>query len=179
MSTPPNHGDLKSWNRGPHRRKFLLADGTYLLKGVRREGRVAFWGEWEPPSRVLARHPADGDLPRFVHEPILECPASFQGLKNTDPYVFGDRFLYTGCQQHTNQGTSETQLRRLTRGSVILFGSCLGLSRFVIDTVLVVADHVDHSFEDHSKVSAPTSGPCHARRDPWRGVSPLRPPLTR
>jgi hypothetical protein len=73
-------------------------------------------------------------------------------LQNTDPYVFGDRFLYTGCQQHTNRGTTETQLRRLTRGSVILFGSCRDLSRFVVDTVFVIADSVDHSFRDHEEV---------------------------
>lgn len=148
----PDAGDIKSWNRGPHRRKFLLADGTYLLGSERCEGRVAFWGEWEPPSRVVARYPADGDLPRFVHEPILERPDSFRGLQNTDPYVFGDRFLYTGCQQHTNRGATETQLRRLSRGSVILFGSCRDLTRFVVDTVFVVADSVDHSFRDHKEV---------------------------
>lgn len=148
----PDAGDIKSWNRGPHRRKFLLSDGTYLLDSERRAGRVAFWGEWEPPSRVIARYPADGDLPRFVHEPIFEHPESFRGLQNTDPYVFGDRFLYTGCQQHTNRGATETQLRRLTRGSVILFGSCRDLSRFVVDTVFVVADSVDHSFRVHQEV---------------------------
>jgi hypothetical protein len=146
---PDSGGDVKSWNRGSHRRKFLLADGAYLLDGKRREGRIAFWGEWEPPSRVVARYPAEGDLPRFVHEPFLERPSSFRGLQNTDPYVFGDRFLYTGCQQHTNGGRTETQLRRLSRGSLILFGSCRDLSRFVVDTVFVVAWYVDHSFRDH------------------------------
>lgn len=106
-------------------------------------------GAAEPSRRPL---PADGDLPRFVHEPILERPDSFRGLQNTDPYVFGDRFLYTGCQQHTNRGATETQLRRLTGGSVILFGSCRDLSRFVVDTVFVVAGSIDHSFRDHRDV---------------------------
>ena len=36
-----------------------------------------------------------------------------------------------------------TQLRHLSHGSVILFGSCRH-DRFVLDTVFVVADHVDH-----------------------------------
>ena len=76
-----------------------------------------------------------------------------RGLQNTDPFVFGPRFLYTGCQQHTNQGRSETQLRRLTRGSVILFGSCRG-DRFVLDTVFVVADHLDHGVADHQRILA-------------------------
>lgn len=175
---PDAGGDVKSWNRGPHRRKFLLANGTYLLDGERQQGRIAFWGEWEPPSRVIARYPASGDLPRFVHEPFLERPESFRGLQNTDPYVFGDRFLYTGCQQHTNRGRTETQLRRLTRGSVILFGSCRDLSRFVVDTVFVVAGHVDHSFRDHADVlravvddlyRTVTLGPWYAEGD--RGMS--------
>jgi hypothetical protein len=51
----PDAGEIKTWNRGPHRRKFLLADGTYLLDGERRQGRVAFWGAPEPPSRIVAR----------------------------------------------------------------------------------------------------------------------------
>jgi hypothetical protein len=170
----PDAGLVKTWNRGPHRRKFLLAEGAYLLGGEQREGRVAFWGEWEPPSRVVARYPVDADLPRFIHEPLLERPSSFRGLQNTDPYVFGERFLYTGCQQHTNGGRTETQLRRLRRGSVILFGSCRDLSRFVVDTVFVVARHVDHSFGDHHDVLrevvdgeywAVTLGPWYAEGD--------------
>jgi hypothetical protein len=42
-----------------------------------------------------------------------------------------------------------TQLRRLARGSVVLFGSCLRKARFVLDTVFVVADHVDHTKRDY------------------------------
>ena len=33
-----------------------------------------------------------------------------------------------------------------------VFGSCRDLSRFVVDTVFVVADSVDHSFRDHQDV---------------------------
>jgi hypothetical protein len=144
----PDAPGYRSWNRGSHRRKFLRTTGSYLTDGGVRQGPVAFWGEWEPPSRIVAEFPASGDLPRFVHEPLLDRPASYAGLKNTDPYVFGERFLYTGCQQHTHQGRVETQLRRLTRGSVILFGSCIARSRFVIDTVFVVDDWFDHSVHD-------------------------------
>lgn len=39
----PDADLIKTWNRGPHRRKFLLAEGAYLLGEEQREGRVAFW----------------------------------------------------------------------------------------------------------------------------------------
>src|SRR5438445_3836177 len=49
----PDEGDIKSWNLGMHRRKFMLAEGDYIYEGQRQHGRIAFWGEWEPPSRVV------------------------------------------------------------------------------------------------------------------------------
>jgi len=68
-------------------------------------------------------------------------PVSYDGLANTDPFIFGE-FFYTGCQQRTSRGP--TQLRYLERGSVILFGSCMGERHFVLDTVFVVDDWLDH-----------------------------------
>lgn len=146
----PGH---RSWNTGMHRRKFMTAEASFNDGDAWRDGLVTLWGEWEPPSRVAAMYPRDGELPRFLHEPVLTYPESFQGLQNTDPYVFGERFLYTGCQQHTNRGRSETQLRRLMRGSVILFGSCRA-DRFLLDTVFVVADSIDHHLTNHRDVLA-------------------------
>jgi hypothetical protein len=63
-------------------------------------------------------------------------------VQNTDPYVFGEQFHYTLCQQATRKGS--TQLRNLERGSVILFGSCIELRTFVLDTVFVVDHWLDH-----------------------------------
>jgi len=64
--------------------------------------------------------------------------------QNTDPFVFGGEFLYTGCQQHSHTG-GPTQLARLRPGSVVLFGSGKN-RRFVLDTVLVVGERwIDHS----------------------------------
>lgn len=40
-------------------------------------------------------------------------------------------------------------MRYLARGSVILFGSCVGQSEFVIDTVFVVVDWIEHSRRDY------------------------------
>jgi hypothetical protein len=56
--------------------------------------------------------------------------------------VFGG-FFYTGCQQKPTNS-----LRWLAPGSLILFGSHFGRSEqaaFVVDTVFVVRDHVDHN----------------------------------
>jgi len=143
----PDDGLLKRWNDGPHRRKFLIGQGQYLQGGVPIEEEVVFWGEWEAPSEVrpISAPPHDG--PNWLHRPFLELPTSYRGLQNTDPFVFGDQFHYTGCLQHTKFGP--TQLRNMSRGSVILFGSCLHRSTFVVDTVFGVADFVDHSLRDY------------------------------
>ncbi len=140
----PDRDDLKGWNSGPHRRKFLKSPGRYHDRTGTHEAELVFWGEWEPQSAVVARlnGSAPGD-PRFLYEPYYSVPRSRGGWQNTDPFVFGDHFIYTGCLQHTKKGA--TQLRHLLPGSVILFGSCMARSRFVIDTVFVVADYLDHS----------------------------------
>lgn len=134
------------WNRGNHLRKFLRADGDYVLDGNRHAGRLVFWGEWEPPSRIIARFP-DGGLgePRCLHEPVLEVPSDGGWRQNTDPLVFGDTFLYTNCRQPRNH-----KLRELAPGSLILFGSKLGPRAhpdFVLDTVFVVEDGVEYVIE--------------------------------
>jgi hypothetical protein len=81
-------------------------------------------------------------MPHYLWEPYYEDHQDGLWRQNTDPWVYGDRFQYTGCLQHTRRGP--TQLRYLTRGSVILFGSCIGRARFVIDTVFVVDECTHH-----------------------------------
>lgn len=125
------------WNQRQHRRKFILANATYRDEAsVERRGPVVFWGEWEPPSRVVASWPPDGDLPRYLHQPTLGPPPE-GAHQNTDPYVFGEAFYYSCCKQRTNKGRTPTAMQRLTPGSVVLFGSTLA-HEFVLDTVFVV-----------------------------------------
>lgn len=145
----PDQDGVKNWNFGSHRRKFLVSPGQYVDAGQMRDGEIVFWGEWEPESRVVERYQQRlPDGPQFLYEPFFIEPDRYDtGRQNTDPFVFGDQFHYTWCLQNTKRG--ETQLRHLARGSVILFGSCLQKSRFVIDTVLVVADYIDHSARDY------------------------------
>jgi hypothetical protein len=128
------------WNVGDHRRKFLVSNGTVQGNGPSRSGKLVFWGEWEPQSRVRHRYSSPGPgEPRYLHEPF--CRPVDGWAQNTDPFVFGDQFHYTGCQQH--RGGFPTQLRHLSRGSVILFGSYKS-GGFTLDTVFVVSDHQDH-----------------------------------
>jgi hypothetical protein len=143
----PDAGDIKRWNVGNHQRKFLKRPGRYVVGGDEHKGDLVFWGEWEPESRVLTRWQPDApDKPRYLWEPYFEDHKDGRSRQNTDPWVYGDRFQYTGCLQHTRFGP--TQLRYLSRGSVVLFGSCVGKSHFVIDTVFVVDDWTHHQEDD-------------------------------
>jgi hypothetical protein len=121
----------------------MKSRGRYIVHGKCREAEIVFWGEWEPESRVLTRFQTqDSAEPSFLYEPFFVRHLDGVRRQNTDPFVFGKRFYYTGCLQHTNRGP--TQLRFLARGSLIVFGSYLA-GRFVVDTVFVVDDFIDHS----------------------------------
>jgi hypothetical protein len=149
----PGDDGRKRWNHTAHRRVFLRHPGT-----VRREGHLwtaplHFWTEWEPEAELVARVPAPVPRgPRSIFRPYFVPKQAYSRYQNTDPFVFGDRFLYTGCQQHTSRGP--TALRYLKRGSVVLFGSHLD-GEFVLDTVFVVSDWADHSAADWRKVVVP------------------------
>lgn len=140
---------MKSWNTGAHRRKFILGPGASTTSdGHARAGDLIFWGEWEPESRVEAIDRPIPEGPRFVHRPFYSDPPPAGWRQNTDPFVFGEQFHYTGCLQHTRRGP--TQLRFLSPGSVLLFGSSIKRRKFVLDSVLVVNGYIDHQERDHA-----------------------------
>jgi hypothetical protein len=118
---------------------------------------LVFWGEWEPESAVEAiDNTVAPDGPRWLHRPYYVPPASYSGRhQNTDPFVFGDCFLYTLCRQTKQIGGHQrpTFLRDLAPGSVILFGS-LKRREFVLDTVFVVAEGVLHDVDTWSDTLA-------------------------
>lgn len=130
---PPPDGHM-GWNRGMHKRKFLVANASYLdEEGRTHRDEVAFWGEWEPPSVIEQTWSAAGRLPRALHRPYWFVPDGAWQRQNTDPWVFGPTMIYSNCKQiHT------TSLRRLPEGSVICFGSTIA-GAFCLDTVMVVA----------------------------------------
>ena len=129
-----------AWPRGdtPHVRKVMVCSGTYRTAFDSREldGEIVFWGEWEAASRV----DREGGL--NAHRPLAPTPSQRpRGVpQNTDPFVFGDQFLYTFCRQTPRA----KKVHSLAPGSVIVFGSVLR-HRFVCDTVLVVAEALSHT----------------------------------
>lgn len=178
------HGDAMAWNVQSHRRKFLVSPGTYV-DGAGRAGdaELAFWGEWEPPSRVEQRWPASDRLPRCLHRPYWMEPAARSFRQNTDPWVFGDRMIYSNCKQTTGPGRRATSMQRLTRGSVICFGSTIE-GDFCVDTVFVVASAepwvpadttdlgVDDAFKTCTGASITTAaGDAHLPLTLYRGAS--------
>ena len=109
---------------------------------TRHSGVLWAWGEWEAPSELLRElsQPHSSGYPRYLWSPyFIELPGGYEGLHNTDPFIFGERMLYTNCKQSTFP-----VLRRLDRGSVIAFGSMKNY-RWILDTVFVVADSVEYT----------------------------------
>ncbi len=135
------------WNFRSHRRKFLRAPGRLLdQEGDLRRTEVVFWGEYEAASRVTRRWPAAGALPTILHEPLVTSPPESPKRQNTDPWVFGSRFLYSNCKQLTPYG-GPSALQSLPRGSVILFGSQIA-GLFCLDTLFVVAEAIPYTVRD-------------------------------
>jgi len=134
---PPS--DEMPWNVGPHRRKFLTSTGRYLdRRGGSREDVLTFWGEWEPPSRVVRRWPPQDRLPRALHQPYWFRPTRSGPRQNTDPWIWGEQMLYSNCKQIVGPCRLHTAMRHLPPGSVICFGSSIA-GDFCIGTVFVVA----------------------------------------
>lgn len=144
---PPKGASVCPWTLGSYRRKFLRAPGRLLGNDdALRQTDVVFWGEYEAASRVVRRWSPAGYLPTALHEPLLSTPPDSPKRQNTDPWVFGDRFLYSNCKQLTPSG-GESVLQRLAHGSVILFGSQID-GRFCLDTVFVVAGSLRYTLND-------------------------------
>lgn len=154
-----NDPNFKSWNTGPHKRKFLLSKGNYVNNdGTASSGKITLWGEWEPPSSVQPLSQPNGDplYPKWLHRPLLPSkipsPSTQSGCQggayqNTDPFVFGSCFKYFVCQQYRPSTMNQTKLASLDKGSIVIFGSKGhqgSTSFFQIDTVFVVGDYLEY-----------------------------------
>ena len=140
----PDHSGKVGWHkfRDPHKRKFMQVCGEWIDEDDNRHsGNLRAWGEWEPESQVIPafksqkRDPHD---PCYLWEPYWVPKNSYRGLHNTDPFIFGDCFLYSNCGQ---SAPNKKGLKHLDRGSVIAFGSGKKVNgdwKWVLDTVLVV-----------------------------------------
>jgi hypothetical protein len=162
-----NYQSIKSWNDDKHQRKFLLSSGDYVENDTIKKGELVFWGEWEPPSIVKPLPPPANRYPHWLHLPYLPpnymelvneqflngsvagcCSTGCAGgnLQNTDPFVFGDHFLYGICQQN-----SRPFMAHLPAGSLILFGTRYGDTYgklFHLDTVFVVKGYIDYDVDN-------------------------------
>lgn len=129
-----------------HRRKFLVSRGEWVSPSgdtvdgqwARGEDDLMFWGEWEPESEQDPRgaqiQGLDGEdgRPKFLVKPYWRSREVYEGLHNTDPFVFETSFKYLNCLQNG-------RMTNLPIGSMILFGSEDRRNRrFTIDTVFVV-----------------------------------------
>lgn len=152
------NGNHKSWNTGKHKRKFLLCEGEYVSENRLNKSKLAFWGEWEPPSYVKKLTDMLSKFhPQWIHRPYLPetLPISngYQvSYQNTDPCVFDGGFKYLVCKQFKPKNKSLTALSRLDRGSIILFGSTGNQNKkdafFQLDTVFVVSDFIEYDISD-------------------------------
>lgn len=144
----------RTWNetRNPHRRKFMQLCGRWTTgNGVVTDGNLWAWGEWEPESKLLRMLSGSGNdplMPRNLWKPYYVPKSNYRGLHNTDPFIFGDCFLYSNCRQSAENSAG---LRHLGRGSVIAFGSgkeIEGDRRWMLDTVFVVRDYFDYEMRE-------------------------------
>jgi hypothetical protein len=117
----PDIGELKRWNRDDHRRKFMKGMGRYIVSGEMKEGELVFWGEWEPESAVLHRyHRPVADRPRYLYEPYFVEHRDGAWRQNTDPFVFGERFHYTGATHPSRRYSASLACTRLDRAVRLL-----------------------------------------------------------
>ena len=159
----------------PHARSFFQANGVRLSDDGPATERLWAWGEWEAEAIVLRSLNGGDGRPTNLFEPHWVRKDSFENLHNTDPFVFGG-FYYTDCKQGTSP--SLQGMLELDVGSVIIFGSASGRGSWVLDTVFVVSDYIDHNVSNyqerlHNRVPAgydqvvlgPTYGEHSDRRD--------------
>jgi len=143
-----NNDLIREWNTDKeHKRKFIHHCGDYVTdinsQPIKTDD-LFFWGEWEGNSYFTPFCDCKNDKrlwPNGVHN--LFHSLEIRGSQNTDPYIFGDNFIYAICRQNG-------QLRNLDPGSVILFGTVYNSEKekvFAIDTVFVTSSRW-HSSKD-------------------------------
>ena len=133
----------KNGNKKPHKRKFMQFQGQWALQdGTTDCAKLWAWGEWEPGSTLIRKLDApDRWHPRYLWEPHHVQEPSYKGLHSTDPFIFGDPFLYSSCHQ-----ANYPKLKQLAPGSVIAFGSGSGCG-WMLDTVFVVRKYIDYEVD--------------------------------
>ena len=136
----------RKYSVNPHKRKFMQFRGKWIDEdGIMHTDNLRAWGEWEPESKLICKYdPKNGGRhhPHYLWEPYWVRPDSYRCLYNTDPFIFGDCFIYSNCRQ-LPRSKSKQGLNKLDRGSVIAFGSKVKREpKWALDTVFVVRDSI-------------------------------------
>jgi hypothetical protein len=139
----------------PHRRTFVTQPGRCVrdVGAAPKRTDLHFWCEWECEVDVVSEFtpPQDSDAPHTLFRPRIYPRKSYSDVANTDPCVFGDCFRYCVCQQ-----PSKPSLKRLARGSIIVFGSHKG-GAFVLDTVFVTAKKIPYRRNEFHLLKVPVA----------------------
>lgn len=132
---------LRNGRANPHKRKFMQFRGDWTDEnGNTYPDNLRAWGEWEPESKLILEfntnsgphHPSRLWKPYWIPKDTYRC------LHNTDPFIFGECFLYSNCGQLPR---NKRGLKHLAPGSVIAFGSKVNSEpEWALDTVFVVRD---------------------------------------
>lgn len=143
----------RKYSANPHKRKFMQFCGEWIDKDDDKHcSDLRAWGEWEPESEcMLEFHSTVGGPhhPNYLWKPYWIPRNTYRCLHNTDPFIFGDRFLYSNCGQLPR---SKRGLKHLDVGSVIAFGSKVKREpKWALDTVLVVRDSLPYDPLDPRK----------------------------
>ena len=152
----PDRSGKKGWNtlRHRHARKFMEFSGRWTGEdGSAGSGSLRAWGEWEAESELIRELPQPdqgSQYPRYLWRTFYIPKDNYRLLHNTDPFIFGERFLYSNCGQRKTPS-----LTHLERGSVIAFGSgkkVAGEWKWALDTVFVVADSLMYAASEVRQV---------------------------
>ena len=142
---PDGNGKI-DWNKihRNHKRKCMQFRGEWIERdGSRHTGDLRAWGEWEPESDIIPEFNTQERSPRhprYLWDPHYALRNCYEDLHNTDPFIFGDRFLYSNCGQLSR---SKRGLKHLDQGSLIAFGNGRmvdGKRKWALDTVLAIRD---------------------------------------
>ena len=151
LSPIERRNGIKEWNTGEHRRKYMIAEGQYVINGgaaLSTKQDLLFWGEWEPMSKIVKTyHFKDYTVnPKYLHSPFLKINKKglvqhvvIKGSGTIVPSAVGcgggkkvccnyqntDPFVFDDSFYYSCCKQSFRTLRQLDPGSIILFGSTI------------------------------------------------------
>lgn len=147
---------VKEWNIDKHCRKFLIAEGQYMINNTLSNPQdLLFWGEWEPESKIVSSFvvPDPVVYPTNLHSPFLRIDKKGELIKYNSRLTSTPNTCCTGilpqtcrkkCRLFQNtdpfvfdeffyyclcKQESFPSLKNLDVGSIILFGSTISAKR--------------------------------------------------